>query len=68
MALPGPGLRSDPGPGFRWRPPDPGQSVEEGGYGLVLVDRMALCWGIEPRDDATTVWFELSLDLSRQRR
>ena len=53
---------SDPGPVFQWRPPDPRRPPEEGGYGLVLVDRMARRWGIEPSEDSTTVWFELSLD------
>ena len=53
---------SDPGPGFQWRPPDPRRPPEEGGYGLVLVDRMARRWGVEPRADSTTVWFELSAD------
>jgi anti-sigma regulatory factor (Ser/Thr protein kinase) len=52
---------SDAGGAFDWRPPDPGRPPEEGGYGLVLVDRMARRWGIEPGDDSTTVWFELSL-------
>ena len=59
---------SDPGPSFHWRPPDPRRPPAEGGYGLVLVDRMAHRWGIEPGDDSTTVWFELSLDASPQRR
>ena len=53
---------SDPGPGFQWRPPDPRRPPEEGGYGLVLVDRMAQRWGIEPNDDSATVWFELLRD------
>ena len=53
---------SDPGSGFQWRPPDPRRPPEEGGYGLVLVDRMARRWGVEPRADSTTVWFELSAD------
>ena len=53
---------SDPGRGFRWRPPDSRRPPEEGGYGLVLVDRMARRWGIEPSEDSTTVWFELSPD------
>lgn len=53
---------SDPGPGFQWQRPDPRRPPEEGGYGLVLVDRMAQRWGIEPNDDSTTVWFELLRD------
>ncbi len=53
---------SDPGHGFEWRPPDPRRPPAEGGYGLVLVDRIARCWGIEPGGDSTTVWFELPRD------
>jgi anti-sigma regulatory factor (Ser/Thr protein kinase) len=32
---------------------------EPGGWGLVLVERMARAWGVE-RDDCTRVWFELA--------
>jgi anti-sigma regulatory factor (Ser/Thr protein kinase) len=53
---------TDPGPGFRWRPPDPRRPPAEGGYGLVLVDRLARCWGIDPSGGSTTVWFELARD------
>jgi anti-sigma regulatory factor (Ser/Thr protein kinase) len=56
------GLRAqvtDPGPGFaptgRTRDFD-----EPGGWGLVLVERLAAAWGVE-RDDATRVWFELAV-------
>jgi anti-sigma regulatory factor (Ser/Thr protein kinase) len=56
------GLRAqvtDPGPGFaptgRTRDFD-----EPGGWGLVLVERLAASWGVE-RDDATRVWFELAV-------
>jgi anti-sigma regulatory factor (Ser/Thr protein kinase) len=55
------GLRAqvtDPGPGFaptgRTREFD-----EPGGWGLVLVERLAASWGVE-RDDRTRVWFELA--------
>jgi anti-sigma regulatory factor (Ser/Thr protein kinase) len=55
------GLRAqvtDPGPGFaptgRTRDFD-----EPGGWGLVLVERLAASWGVE-RDDRTRVWFELA--------
>jgi anti-sigma regulatory factor (Ser/Thr protein kinase) len=50
---------SDAGPGFapeaRDRPLD-----EPGGWGLVLVDRMAERWGVE-HDSRTRVWFELAV-------
>jgi anti-sigma regulatory factor (Ser/Thr protein kinase) len=57
----GTGLRAqvtDPGPGFapagRTRDFD-----EPGGWGLVLVERLAAAWGVE-RDERTRVWFELA--------
>jgi anti-sigma regulatory factor (Ser/Thr protein kinase) len=54
------GLRAqvtDPGTGFaptgRQREMD-----EPGGWGLVLVERIAASWGVE-REERTRVWFEL---------
>ena len=56
------GLRAqvtDPGPGFapagRTREMD-----EPGGWGLVLVERLAAAWGVE-RDEGMRVWFELAV-------
>jgi anti-sigma regulatory factor (Ser/Thr protein kinase) len=50
---------SDSGPGFA--PGGREQPVEEpGGWGLVLVDRLAKRWGVE-HDERTSVWFELAL-------
>lgn len=55
------GLRAqvtDPGSGFA--PAGRGREIDEpGGWGLVLVERLAASWGVE-RDDRTRVWFELS--------
>ena len=55
------GLRAqvtDPGAGFapngRQREMD-----EPGGWGLVLVERLAASWGVE-REERTRVWFELA--------
>jgi anti-sigma regulatory factor (Ser/Thr protein kinase) len=56
------GLRmavTDPGPGFEWRQRAGDQPAEEGGYGLVLVDRIAQRWGIQRTSGRSTVWFEL---------
>jgi anti-sigma regulatory factor (Ser/Thr protein kinase) len=50
---------SDTGEGFV---PNPGvreqQALEPGGWGLVLVERLADRWGVETNDQ-TMVWFEL---------
>jgi anti-sigma regulatory factor (Ser/Thr protein kinase) len=49
---------TDPGCGFA--PAGRGRELDEpGGWGLVLVERMAQSWGVE-RDDNTRVWFELA--------
>jgi PAS domain S-box-containing protein len=47
---------SDEGSGFR--PPAPAGVLDVGGWGLVLVDRVADRWGVKP-GPPTTVWFEL---------
>jgi anti-sigma regulatory factor (Ser/Thr protein kinase) len=55
------GLRAqvtDPGTGFV--PTSRGRELDEpGGWGLVLVERLAAAWGVE-RGDRTRVWFELA--------
>lgn len=48
---------TDGGAGFTPEPRDP--SRPGGGYGLYLVDREALCWGVD-RTGGTRVWFELA--------
>jgi anti-sigma regulatory factor (Ser/Thr protein kinase) len=49
---------SDPGPGFL--PSDRDRDLDEpGGWGLVLVERIAERWGVE-RGHGTSVWFELA--------
>ena len=52
---------TDWGPGFTRdaRPSCPADAV--GGWGLVLVERLADRWGVERDGDATVVWFELSM-------
>ena len=51
----------DGGTGFI---PDPERSRgdEPGGWGLLLVDRIATRWGVAPTTSGTRVWFELSFD------
>jgi PAS domain S-box-containing protein len=47
---------ADEGVGFD--PPAPTGLLDAGGWGLVLVDRVADRWGVEPHAP-TTVWFEI---------
>jgi anti-sigma regulatory factor (Ser/Thr protein kinase) len=51
---------SDGGAGFvpPKRPAPRLDAEEPGGWGLVLVDRLADRWGVA-RDEGTSVWFEL---------
>jgi len=59
---------TDRGPGFtrRARPSRPADAV--GGWGLMLVERLADRWGVERDGDATVVWFELSMPDGAMRR
>ena len=36
-------------------------SADEHGRGVLLVDQLADAWGVEPRPDGKTVWFELDV-------
>ena len=36
-------------------------AAEEHGRGVLLVERLANAWGVEPRTDGKTVWFELDV-------
>ncbi|MER5833965.1 ATP-binding protein [Streptomyces sp. NPDC002130] len=38
------------------------KNTEPGGFGMQLVERLALRWGVTPRHPGKTVWAELSLD------
>lgn len=46
---------ADPGRGFD---PDPSRKGDEGGWGLMIVDRLTDDWGIES-GERTVVWFEM---------
>jgi anti-sigma regulatory factor (Ser/Thr protein kinase) len=50
-----------PGDGFGYHRVDPSPDAP-GGWGLVLVDRIADRWGIIHSADGTCVWFELRSD------
>jgi anti-sigma regulatory factor (Ser/Thr protein kinase) len=49
---------SDPGHGFK--PVQPKDERRHSGWGLVILDRLASRWGIEP-GKRTRVWFEIDL-------
>ena len=49
------------GNGFRYERVDPSPDTA-GGWGLVMVDRIADRWGIDNGSDSTCVWFELRRD------
>lgn len=51
----------DPGEGFEPRTPLPPARGSSGGYGLLLLDRLADRWGIG-RDGGFNVWFEVRRD------
>jgi anti-sigma regulatory factor (Ser/Thr protein kinase) len=68
LTLAGPGIRvevRDPGPGFVPREPA-GRLDRTSGWGLVLVDRIADCWGVE-QDRGAKVWFEIEADRDEPR-
>jgi anti-sigma regulatory factor (Ser/Thr protein kinase) len=50
---------TDPRRGFAWRGRPVRRPAPDGGFGLLLVDRLASRWGIQPEEHSTTVWFEL---------
>lgn len=57
---------TDAGPGFVRRTPRPHpEGPDPGGWGLVLVDRLADRWGVE-REGSTRVWFEIDRSARRQ--
>ena len=54
---------SEPGAGFAPDVPRP-RADAAGGWGLLLVERLADRWGVEREGTRTTVWFERDLDRS----
>jgi anti-sigma regulatory factor (Ser/Thr protein kinase) len=60
---------TDPGPGFEppVALPVPGEGERSGGLGLVLVDAVALRWGVG-RGSPTRVWFELPTRVAQPAR
>ena len=51
----------DSGEGFDAHTPRPPSSGNQGGYGLVLLDRLSDRWGVE-RNGRFSVWFEVLRD------
>ena len=51
----------DPGRGFEPHTPEPPASGTAGGFGLVLLDRLADRWGVQ-RENGFSVWFEVRRD------
>src|SRR3954447_2652796 len=45
---------ADPGPGF-----EPAVAMRGAGYGLRMLDKLAVAWGVERRDAGCRVWFEV---------
>jgi anti-sigma regulatory factor (Ser/Thr protein kinase) len=54
---------TDRGSGFTPQPRDPSRS--HGGYGLYLLDKEALRWGVR-QDEGNTLWFEVSSDIAKE--
>ncbi|MFN2526890.1 MAG: ATP-binding protein [Actinomycetota bacterium] len=54
---------SDPGGGFHYAPPEP-DVVQESGWGLFLVDRIADAWGVVS-GEVCSVWFEIDCAKTR---
>ncbi|NUT56541.1 MAG: ATP-binding protein [Thermoleophilia bacterium] len=48
----------DSGEGFEAHSPSPPATGDEGGYGLLLLDRLSDRWGVQ-RDGRFSVWFEV---------
>ena len=53
----------DSGTGLE-QPAEPIAGDTKGGWGLVLVDRMAEQWGVRPAPTGTCVWFEMPAAVS----
>ncbi len=51
----------DDGPGFA-APVATMRRDDDGGWGLLLVDRIADCWAVRPTSTGTCVWFEIGYD------
>jgi two-component sensor histidine kinase len=52
---------TDSGPGFERGPEEPSPNGS-GGWGLVMVDRVADRWGIASESGTTCVWFEIRVE------
>ncbi|WP_051709634.1 ATP-binding protein [Streptomyces sp. NRRL S-350] len=52
---------TDPGPATDLPLPEGHRPGQIGGYGLVIIDRLALRWGVFPEGPGKTVWADLLL-------
>lgn len=60
VSVSGPALRVEVFDGSPVLPrPRNAPSGDENGRGLALVDALAVRWGVEPRPDGKTFWFEV---------
>jgi anti-sigma regulatory factor (Ser/Thr protein kinase) len=41
-------------------------SAEEHGRGVLLIDRLADAWGVDPRPDGKSVWFEIDVSTATE--
>ena len=41
-------------------------AADEHGRGVLLVDQLSNAWGVDPRTDGKTVWFELDVSTATE--
>jgi anti-sigma regulatory factor (Ser/Thr protein kinase) len=51
----------DDGPGFAWRAQPRVDEDDPGGFGLLLIERLAARWGVVRDEAGTAVWFDYGI-------
>jgi anti-sigma regulatory factor (Ser/Thr protein kinase) len=51
----------DDGPGFAWRAQPRVDEDDPGGFGLLLIERLAARWGVVRDEAGTAVWFDYDI-------